>query len=396
MLELNGKLTQAFYRKRQGPTMSKQLLGLSILLVALSLLFSCDQHAPLRIGFSGQLTGPRSDLGVQGRNGAELAVEDINAKGGIGGRDLELVAKDDLDTAEGAREADALLAESGCLAIIGHMTSGQTLAALPVTAAKKIPLISPTTAAPSLEGKRDTFFRLIPTNTRWAVDLATYARSQGLGRAFLVGDSSNTGYTDTFLDTFQKRFVTAGGTVVGTLLFPSATAQNWKQLCTNIIATKPDVLIVCTSARELAALAQELRATKSTLRIMAPAWPSTRELILTAGKDAEGIAFVSSYTEDNTYPPFVRFREHYRERFGWYPNFAAAFAYESVLVLAKALEQTYGKRAGLEEALANGPTFEGVIGPFSLDATGDVVRPNFISQVRGGEFVTLGDAGTKR
>lgn len=375
--------------------MTKHLALSSLLLVAVAVLYSCYDQGPLRIGFSGQLTGPRSDLGVQGRNGAQLAVEDINAAGGIDGRNLELMALDDMDTPEGAKAADARLANNDCIAIIGHMTSGQTLAAMPLVSARNIPLISPTTAAPALEGKRDGFFRLIPTNTRWAIDLASYARSQGLKRAVLVGDSSNTGYTDTFLDTFRKQFAAAGGTVEQTLLFPSTAGLDWKQISRCVHTAKPDLLVVCTAARDLAALAQELRPAETGLRIMAPAWPSTRELILTAGKDAEGIEFVSSYAEDNTYPPFVRFHDRYRRRFGWSPNFAAAFAYESVLVLAKALEHTHGKRQGLEEALASGPAFEGIIGTFSLDPNGDVVRPNFITQVHEGSFITKGEAGMR-
>lgn len=369
-------------------------LTLTLAVAAFVVLLACGTgSAPIRIGFSGQFTGPLSDLGVQGRNGAQLAVEEINAAGGVNGHPLELVAEDDQDTPEGAKQADAQLLDKGVVAIIGHMTSSQTLAVMPDMQAWNAVLVSPTTATPLLEGKPDNFFRLISANTQWAMDLAQYAKSEGLGRAFLVGDTDNVGYTDTFLNTFEKRYRAEGGELAGKRLFSSKRGVRWGEVAAEIRAAKPTVLIACTSARDLAGLAQALRPTERGLRVLGPAWPSTRDLVDTGGKDVEGFEFVSNYAEDNPHPSFTAFRERYRKRFGWTPNFAAAFAYESVSLLAHALGKTGGERTGLETALTDGARHEGIIGPFSLDANGDIRRPIFIIQVQRGGFVTKTTTG---
>lgn len=369
-------------------------LRLSILTAAaLLILTACSDSEPLRIGFSGQLSGPKSDLGVQGRNGALLAVEDINARGGVAGRTLELIAEDDLDTPEGARQADTRLAGRKVLAIIGHMTSGQTLAALPDLAATGTILISPTTATPALSQKKDLFFRVITSNTQWAHGLADHCIQSGRGRAYLVGDSDNVGYTDTFLEAFERHYAEAGGKLTGKTLYSSSQGARFDELAQAIRAAKPDTLVACVSARDLAALVQILRPGRSGIAVCGPPWPSTSDLMLVGGREVEGFQFISNYTEDNTYAPFNAFRERYTKRFGWKPGFAAAFSYEAVTLLAEALRRNEGRREGLEQALVRGQTMEGIIGPFTLDEYGDVRRPTFITRIQDGRLKTVATTG---
>lgn len=361
--------------------------------VLLLCMTACSNSEPLRIGFSGQLSGPKSDLGVQGRNGALMAIEEINSRGGIEGRKLELIAEDDLDTPEGARQADALLVSRKVLAIIGHMTSGQTLAAMPELVASGTILVSPTTATPALSDKADLFFRVITSNAQWAHGLADYTASAGRNQAYLVGDADNTGYTDTFLDAFEKHFKEQGGRIAGKTLYRSSQGMHPAALAQAIRTAKPNVLVACVSARDLAALVQELKPTKSGIAVCGPPWPSTSDLIMVGGRDVEGFEFISNYTEDNDYAPFNAFRERYAKRFGWKPGFAAAFAYEAVTVLAEALRRNEGKREGLERALVRGQTMEGVIGPFILDEAGDVRRPSFITRITDGHLKTVATTG---
>lgn len=361
--------------------------------IACLLLAACAEPEPIRIGFSGQLSGPKSDLGVQGRNGALLAVEEINARGGVAGHRLELVAEDDQDTPEGARQADARLLAQKVVAIVGHMTSGQTLAALPDLEASGTILISPTTASPLLSEKQDLFFRVITSNAQWARGLADHCLRQDRRRVFLLGDSDNVGYTETFLDAFERRLRENAGMVSGRRLYSSSKGLDTKKVAAEILAAKPQALIACVAARDLAALAQALHPQQAGIAVMGPPWPSTRDLVLTGGKDVEGFEFISNYAEDNSHPAFAPFLERYRKRFGWAPNFAAAFAYETVTVLAEGLRRTEGKRAGLEHALVRGQTMEGIIGPFVLDDSGDVRRPNFITRVQEGRFVTRAMTG---
>lgn len=121
------------------------VLMIFLLLLALS---ACSDSSPILIGFSGQLTGKIADIGVPARNGVQLAVETINAAGGINGRKLKLIIKDDGNTPEQAIRVDQELINAGVIAVIGHFTSTQTMAALPLFNKNKVVLLSPTTSTP--------------------------------------------------------------------------------------------------------------------------------------------------------------------------------------------------------------------------------------------------------
>jgi branched-chain amino acid transport system substrate-binding protein len=368
----------------------------AVFAVALLALY-CRQPRTILIGFSGQLTGTMSDLGVQGRNGATLAVEDVNASKILGSDRLKLLAVDDANTPEGALKADQLLLDSGVVAIVGHMTSSQTLAAMPLAESRGAVFVSPTTATPELTGKKDGFFRVIPENTSWARSLASYATADlGLKRVFLLGDTDNAPYVDAFNAAFLESFTRAGGSLAGSAGFSSRSTPDWERLVRMVDASGAQAVVLAASARDVAAFAKARTLVGSLTPVLCPTWPYTREILLAGGASVEGVIFSSSYTEENTSPEFARFCKRYEERFGWPPNFAAAYAYEAVQLLARALRATGGFRQGLEAALAEAGELQGVIGRFSLDQYGDVVRDNFIVTIRDGRFRTVRNASDRQ
>jgi branched-chain amino acid transport system substrate-binding protein len=118
----------------------------------------CIKEKPIIIGFAAQLTGVQAEAGVQERNGVQLAVEKINASGGIAGRKLELCVRDDFGVPDKAKEAESELIKAGAVAIIGHETSAQTLAGLEVTNPAKVILLGPVVSSPELSGFRRLLF----------------------------------------------------------------------------------------------------------------------------------------------------------------------------------------------------------------------------------------------
>ncbi|GFK93940.1 Leu/Ile/Val-binding protein [Fundidesulfovibrio magnetotacticus] len=362
--------------------------------LALVAICGCLGSQEIVVGFSGQLTGVSSDLGVQGRNGAQLAVEEVNAAGGVAGKKLRLVAADDGYTPESALAADRELLDAGAVAIVGHMTSAQTMAVLPMLAGREVSLVSPTTATPELAGLKDNFYRVIPESGRWASALADHAaRRLRVGGVFVAGDADNAAYTRTFNEAFTAHFQAAGGEVKGREEFSSRAGPDWTALASRVKASGAEAVLLSASARDVAAFAQAASLAGGKPLILCPAWPYTREILLAGGASVDGILFATSYTEDNPTPEFEQFRARYEARFGWPPNFAAAFSHDAVRLLAEALRVTDGSRRGLGEALISLGRIAGVMGPFSLDASGDVDREVFIVTIREGRFVTVNGHG---
>jgi branched-chain amino acid transport system substrate-binding protein len=363
-------------------------LALAILAAGVGWFFWCKP--PVLIGFVGPLTGRNAAMGIQARNGALLAVELTNSKGGVAGRELELFVKDEGDSPESARAADRELLGVGVVAIVGHVTSSQAMAALPEYEGKQTVLISPTVTTPELTGKKDNFFRILPDNRETARALAKYVwQKMNLDKAFLLADSDNASFAGSFNEAFSELFVKQGGAIQGKVEFSSRAGQDWEQLVRSIEASGAQVVVVSASARDASKLAQAIAAAGSAVRLVCSSWSMTGEALASGGKAMEGAVFSTSYMEDSDNPTFREFATRYERRFGWPPDFAAAFSYEAVQLLVTALGKTQGKREGLDEALLSGGVIRGVVEDFKLDPWGDVERNSYIVSVRDGKFVIL-------
>jgi len=368
--------------------MSVCVIGLLICMPGVWLT-GCLQRGPIRVGFAGELTGKHSDLGVHGRNAALLAVETINAAGGIAGRPIELLVRDDLGTPEGARSADRELIDADVVAILGHMTSVQSLAALPVIEEAGVVLLSPTTSTVDLSGLDDHFFRVVSTNAQEASILARHIyERRGLSRLVVVYDSDNAAFTESFLRAFLETYHTLGGQAVQEARFSSTAADlNLTSVVSDLQMSDAEGMLIIASAYDSAFIAQQTRINGWQVPLFVSGWAYTEALLQNGGQAVEGLELVTPYNSSSQSELFLDFQERYQERFGRVPTFGAVFAYDAVLVLAAALEKTGGGAEGLPQALCETQRFQGLVSTISLDEYGDAVRTHFLSTVQDGEFV---------
>jgi branched-chain amino acid transport system substrate-binding protein len=167
-------------------------------------LLGCEKKKPIKIGFVGGLTGPFDELGINGRNGVILAVEEANNAGGISGHPIKLICKDDQQNETRALNVDQELINEGVIAIIGHMTSTMSVKVLPLINKTKILMISPTTS--KLSCQDDYFIRLLPYNETNR-PLAQYAYHKlNLRKLTIVYDLSNIEFSQLIRDDITKEF----------------------------------------------------------------------------------------------------------------------------------------------------------------------------------------------
>lgn len=361
---------------------------LGILIVALA---SCAARKPIPVGFAGELTGRNAELGVQGRNGAQLAVEELNEQGGIGGRPIELLVRDDVGTPEGAQAADSDLIESGVVAIIGHMTSAQTVAAVPVTEQAGMVLLSPTTSTSQLSGLDDHFFRVTSDSSVAGAVMAGYALKQrGIYSIAALYDSDNAAFSETYWGAFYDTFVTAGGQVTAEISYSSSAEPDFGPLVAQARESGAEGLFMVSSGLDAALIAQQVQNSGWQAPLFASGWSQTETLIRHGGQAVDGLEMVRIYNPDSPAPAFRLFKTRYQERFGHDPAFAAAQSYEAVKVLAAALERTGGEAEGLGQALVEIGTYKGLGDTLVMDAFGDVVRTHYLVRVQDGAFVVVG------
>jgi branched-chain amino acid transport system substrate-binding protein len=350
----------------------------------------CSNNEKVLIGFAAELSGRQSELGVQERNGAQLAVEEINASGGIHGRMLELIVRDDHGSQEGGVAADKELIAAGAVAIIGHATSNVALAILPVIDAAHVVLISPTSSAPMLSGASKYFFRVVASNSAAGAAMAVHAKHRrGVDKMAALYDVDNASYTTSYLKSFTEKYQAIGGEMTAEAAFSSSTQPDFAPLLETMRANGAQGLLVITSGYDAAHIAQRARLMNWPVPIFGCGWTESEGLINNGGQAVEGMVYDQYYPRDHASPRLSMFRERFEARFGRTPSFGAVNSYDATVILAEALKRTDGKGTELRQALLSIKEFKGLIDAFSFDANGDIVRPFYIGGVKNGRFVTV-------
>jgi branched-chain amino acid transport system substrate-binding protein len=344
---------------------------------------------PLLVGIAATLTGNNAELGIQTRNGVALALEDFNARGGIEGRPVKLVIKDDQSTPEGAVAAATFLLEQGVCAIVGHSTSAQTMAGLKVTDPAGTVMISPTASTTALSGKDDFFFRVVDVSATRAEILGRNIHdNRGCATISFVYDTVNRPFTQSFVDAVRKGFESAGGRVLDSLPFDSGADPDFLAITERLGQTAPEAVCIVASDINTALVSQRIRLAGLDAQLFTSSLAFTPRLLSHGGSAVEGILTIQSLwvSEDN--PAYFSYMERYRETYGERAAFGAVFGYEAGMILFEALKET-GGRGGepLKQALLGLEPRRVLTETISFDAYGDVSRPYSLLRVRNGKFV---------
>lgn len=355
------------------------------LLLSCLLLAACGKPTLVRIGFVGELTGNSADLGEASRNGVMLAIDQVNQRGGIDGRLIELVIRDTGTQADTARAAAQELVKSEVVAVIGTTTTVMTKAIMPTLEAAKVVQISPTASATDLYGKDDYLFRINWTTRDNATVFANAALAQGHKRIAGLLNQGNRAFSEQWFADFTEAFKAGGGEVSTGTLFESAGERLPDQV-TTALAAKPDALIFVANAADSARLAQIVRKQNAHVPLMASEWAMTDQLIELGGRSTEGLVSVAQFDRDDPSPVFVDFRQRYVKRFGREPAFASVLAHDAATVLVNVLTRRQGDMPVKDALIKLGP-FTGLQNTIQFNATGDTQRRVHITRIENGQYV---------
>lgn len=361
----------------------------SLLLVLLvMLLTSCAPPEPIRIGLLGNLTGRNADLGLAGRNGALLAIEQANARGGIKGRSIEMVIRDDENKPETVAPAIAQLQAEGVVAVIGPMLSVIAMAAAPATEKAGLPMISPTVTTTQLSGKDDLFFK-VAANTREHTRLSVNEQyRRGMRRVAAVQDVSNRAYTDDWLRDFREGFEALGGQLVGVEPINSGQAEGYAEAIKRLGALQADGLMLISNALDTVQLLQLARKQGLSQPAFGSTWAGTEQLLELGGRTVEGFMVSQYFDRNDDSPEYRAFRDAYLKRFNQSPGFASVAGYDAVQAVLTAIGQQKDGQSLKQSLLANGP-YRGAQQQWRFNSFGDADRRAYLSVVTDGKFVTL-------
>jgi branched-chain amino acid transport system substrate-binding protein len=329
--------------------------------------------------------GPGGIMALYVRDGALLAVDEINKSGGISGRPLKLFVRDDKGTPEGIKEVDHDLIKKGVVAIIGHRNAKCTLLAYPVVTREGVLLIGPACASSKLTGKDDLFIRTTFYDDILGKKIANYFGKLNKERVVCVVDHSNDMYS---LDLFEKLSAFSPG-IFTPLFINSERDPSYPQKGAQVTHLNPQAILFITNPFVTAFMAQSIRAAGCHAPFYATTWAQTQDLYRFGDEAVSGLKIFTFVRPNNPYTPFQRFVKNMKEM-GITPNVRNALGYEAVMILAEGLRKAkIITSMALKEAMTN-KRFKGVINSLELDRYGDPHRPLWLVKVmENGQMKTL-------
>ncbi len=340
---------------------------------------------PIRLGEIDPITGKEAAFGQQAHRGILMAVEEINAKGGVLGRPLE-VATEDTQSKPGdtATVAKKLVSREKVVAILSGGTSSGCLEAAPICQAARVPFVATTATAPEVTEKRDYIFRSCFIDPFQGAVLAKFVFTTLKARRVAILTSVSTAYSVGLSKVFRERFTALGGEIIIEQKYNEGDKDFRAQL-TAIKAAKPDAITATGFYTEGALICKQARELGLTVPLFGGDGWEAPELIEIGGKAVEGAYYSSHYSSSSTAPEVQAFVKKYRERYGETPDSMAPLAYDAARIVAEAITRA-GTTDGpkLRDAIAATKNFPGVTGRTTIDAQRNASKPAVILIVKDG------------
>jgi branched-chain amino acid transport system substrate-binding protein len=339
------------------------------------------------IGAISPFTGDGAPYGKAARTGIDLAVDEINAQGGIKGMKLAVVYEDDQGTPTGALSAfEKLVTIDKVPAILGPFYSGNVLAVAPKANERKVVLITGSATSDNIRDAGDYVFRTCPSNDAQAKTIAEFAADQlKLRTAFVI--YRNVEYGVTLRDAFSKAAQTFHLEITGSEAVP-ADSRDVRAQVSQAKAANPDFIFAAVHYPEGGTFLRQAKELGVSAVLIGTDGGFDPQLFKIAGDAAEGSYWVTiGWGEEKVNPTVADFKTAYRKRYGEDPGVYSGLYYDAIHVLAKALTASpVSDGPGVQKALT-AAEYDGPTGRTKFDSAGDVNKPFAIYRVESGRFV---------
>ena len=348
------------------------------------------QSNEIVIGEFGSLTGTTATFGISTRNGADMAIDEANAAGGVLGKKIRVIVEDDQGKPEEAQTVvTKLVNKDRVVAVLGEVASSRSLAGAPVCQQNSIPMVTPSSTNPRVTQVGDFVFRVCFIDPFQGFVMAKFATSTlHLNSVAVLRDIKNdysVGLADVFVENFKK----LGGQIVADESYSEGDTDFSAQL-TSIKAKNPQGIYVPGYYTEVGLIGRQARKLGLTVPLMGgDGWDSPK-LFEIGGEALNDCYYSNHYSVEDPSPAIQKYVAEYRRRFNQTPDALSALGYDAARILIDAFRRA-GSTDGakVRDALAQTKEFPGVTGKITIDKDRNAVKPAVVLRVKNGklEFV---------
>lgn len=372
--------------------MKKRLVIVTALAVVALLAFvGCADKGPktIKIGVAGAHTGDLASYGLPSVKAAELVVEEWNAKGGVLGKKIELVVADDVCKPEVATNTASKLVGDKVVAVIGHICSGATKAALGIYKDAKIVTISPSATNPPLtkSGDYPNFFRTIASDDAQAeVDVEFAMKKLGFKKFAVLHDKGD--YGKGFAE-FAKGYLDAAGAEVVVFEGIQVGAVDYSAIINKVAASGAEAVMYGGYHPEASKLVSQMRAKGMKTVFISDDGVKDDTFIKVAREAAEGV-YASGPVDTTKNPLAIKAVEDHKKKYGEDPGAFFLNAYAATQALLNAIQKAGSTDYDAITKALRSEFVETPLGKISFDAKGDAIGVGFsVYQVQNGVFVEM-------
>ncbi len=354
-----------------------------------------ESKEPIKIGVNYELSGGVATYGGHTRDGIVMAIDEINAKGGVlGGREIKLVILDNKsEDAEATSVATKLVAQEKVVALLGPATTGGTLAASPVAMENKIPLLTTSATAPNVtvdaSGKvKDYIFRICFIDPTQAVVGSEFIYNDLSGRNVAIYYDNGNDYSKGLYSVFKEHFTGLGGKVVSEEGF-SDQDKEFRPTLTKFKEANVDAVYLPGYYGQAALIVNQAKEIGLNVPFVgADGWDSPDLVKIAGAENLNNTYFTNHYSTQDPSPKIQNFVNAYKEKHGDEPDGFAALGYDAGYLIADAINRA-GKAEpeAIKKALEETKGFEAVTGTMSLNELHNPVKEVAIIEMVDGKQV---------
>ncbi|MCB0307921.1 MAG: ABC transporter substrate-binding protein [Bdellovibrionales bacterium] len=344
-------------------------------------LFSKKQN--LVVGYIDAFSGTRAMFGVSTRSGIQMAIDELNAQGGLRGQKIDLKIYDDEGIPQKAEKvAGQLLKEHpNVLAVLGASASSRSLLMAPIFQKQEIPMVTSSSTHPKVTAAGDYIFRVCFVDTFQGPVMAEFLiKSLKIKKAAILRDIS-TQYSLTLSEFFKKRFIRTGGEVVSDQTYQSGDVDFGSQLKA-LKKHRPQVVYVPGYYSDVGRIVLQARQEGiASMFVGGDGWDSP-DLLNVVEDRLNGAYFTSHFSPDNEDPTYLLFKKNYVARYGRPPDAFSALGYDAAGVLIAGMKKTKTlSPSGIRDEIAKTKNYSGVTGKISLDKNRNAIKPVVILKI---------------
>src|SRR5580765_7251032 len=321
--------------------MKRILLSLTVI-ASLLMAIACQPSSnanKVRIGVFMSLTGSTANFGISSTNGIKMAADEVNATGGINGKQIELLVQDDRsDASEAATIVTKFVTQDQVHAILGEVASSRSIAAAPIAQNAKIPMLTPSSTNPEVTKKGDFIFRSCFIDPLQGAAIAQFAaRTLNAKTAAIMVDRKND-YSTGLEKVINETFTRMGGKMVATQSYQEGD-QDFNAQLTSLKGLNPEVIFVPGYYNDVGLIAKQARDKGITVPLLGGDGWDAEQLYKIGGTALNGSYFTNHYSPYDSDPKVQKFVNDYTARYGAKPDALAATAYDAAKIMFDAIKR---------------------------------------------------------